>query len=207
MSTQRRRVFESDEGITTIPNHGVYIEGINGKFYTVDNWKGGSVANSVIVANGNVKFRIALTEERKMMNGKYNAPLENYMTGTTSETVAMTDYNGAGNTANILKATILSTYYAASYCDSFVFPDGKTKGFLPSLGQWKLVYRNKAAVNAALSKCGGTAMSTSNSYYWSSTFWGVNSDSRQLWVFNLGDYAGQGNLTSTHYTRPFADLN
>ena len=202
MSTQRRRVLE--DGGLIIPADGVYIEGLDGKAYTVDKWQSGNTANSVIVASGDVKFRIALTQQSSMAIGSSNTdPLENYMTAISDETAAKADYNGSVNTANIIKMQS-STDYAAGYCNAFTFPDGKTKGFLPSLGQLNLAYQNKAAVDAALSKCGGTAMNTN--YYWSSTFWGVNRGYRRCWRLNWsdGNVGYIGSLRSSLYVRPFA---
>ena len=205
MSTQRRRVLENSGLI--IPADGVYIEGLDGRAYTVDNWKRGNAANSVIVASGDVKFRIALTEpsSEMRMSSYYSDPLDNYMTAISDIPAAKSDYDGAGNTAKILQVQP-STDYAAGYCNSFIFPDGKTKGFLPSLGQLNLAYQNKAAVNIALGICGGTAM---NSYYWSSTFCGVrNERHRYCWALDWseGGVYSQYYLTLDLYVRPFADM-
>ena len=201
MSTQRRRVLE--DGGLIIPTDGVYIEGLDGKAYTVDNWQGGNAANSVIVASGDVKFRMALTQpSNNMAIGSHTDPLDNYMTAISDETAAKADYNGSGNTANIIKMRP-STDYAAGYCNSFTFPDGKTKGFLPSLGQLNLAYQNKADVDAALSKCGGTAMF--GGYYWSSTFAGVGGNYRYCWVLYWSDGSVYDNyLRNYRYVRPFA---
>ena len=198
MSTQRRRVLEN-AGISD----GVYIEGLDGKAYTVDKWQSGNTANSVIVASGDVKFRIALTQPSNMAIGSYTDPLEKYMTAISDRTAAKADYNGSGNTANIMKLRS-STAYAAGYCNAFTFPNGKTKGFLPSLGQLNLAYQNKAAVDAALSKCGGTAMI--GEYYWSSTFWGVDGDGRICWrLYWSSGYVGSDyGLHYDFYVRPFA---
>ena len=201
MSTQRRRVLAD-----TKMHDGVYIEGLDGKAYTVDNWQGGSAANSVIVASGDVKFRIALIRPPYQMtiSLEYDCPFENYMTAISDYAAAQNDYNGSGNTANILKVDS-STDCAAGYCNAFIFPDGKTKGCLPSFGQLKLVHKNKTAVNAALNKCGGVAMV--ETYYWSSTFFGASGNYRYFWIINWNsggyDYVEKD---SVYYVRPFADL-
>ena len=206
MSTQRRRVLEDSKKLI-IPADGVYIEGLDRKAYTVDEWQGGYAANSVIVASGDVKFRIALTQASSIMaiSSSYEDPLENYMRAIPSVTKALADYNGAGNTAKILQMQP-STGYAAGYCDAFIFPDGKTMGYLPSLGQLNLACQNKMDVDAALSKCGGTAMA--DSYYWSSTFWGVDDISRHCWFL----YWRHGTvrnfyLDGRYDVRPFADIS
>ena len=206
MSTQRRRVLEN-AGISD----GVYIEGLNGRAYTVDKWQGGSAANSVIVASGDVKFRVALTEPSSTMllSSSPTDPLERYMAHISDETQAKADYNGLGNTANIIKVQP-STDYAAGYCDAYIFPDGKTKGYLPSLGQLNIAYQNKVAIDAALSACGGTVMTTSDflNGYWSSTFWGVQNRFRYYWMFRW--YSNYGPMyeiiPQSLYVRPFADL-
>ena len=190
-----------------IPADGVYIEGLDGKAYTVDDWHGGNNDNSVIVASGDIKFRIALNNAPSTMpiSSAYNDPLENYMTAMPNETAAKADYNGSRNTANILKMQP-STSYAAGYCNAFTFPDGKTKGFLPSLGQLNLAYQNKTAIDTALSKCGGTAMGTAY-YYWSSTFWGVNGGYRFCWTLSWSDgTVYRYRLSDGNYVRPFADI-
>ena len=196
-----------------IPADGVYIEGLDRRAYTVYNWQGGNAANSVIVASGDVMFRMALTPRSGMYmsNDPYEF-LEKHMTPIEDETAAKADYDGAGNTEKLL-IEIPSTSYAAGYCNAFTFPDGKTKGYLPSLGQLWLAYQNKEAVSAALTACGGTAMSTSTfsrNYYWSSTFWDVGGNLRYCWIFDwLNDgYVLNGyNLNWDAYVRPFADIS
>ena len=206
MSTQRRRVLENSGLI--IPADGVYIEGLDGRAYTVDNWKGGNAANSIVVASGDVKFRVALTEPLKSMrmSGSFTDTLENYMTALSDLSKALADYDGAGNTAKIMQVQP-STDYAAGYCNAFIFPDGKTKGFLPSLGQLNLVNQNVSDVNAALSKCGGTAM---NEYaHWASTFWGLKGVYRKFYVMKLDGFDSISifNLVDHNYVRPFGDIS
>lgn len=190
--------------ITYSGSSGVFIEATNGMLYTSSEWSSSKTANSIVVAGNGVSFRMAVTQAPSAMpiSSSYTDPLENYMTGISDATAAKADYNGSGNTANIIKMQP-STDYAAGYCNAFTFPDGKTKGFLPSLGQLNLAYQNKAAVDAALSKCGGTAMT--NDYYWSSTFWGVDGNYRICWRLNWSDgYVNYNGLNSNYYVRPFA---
>ena len=139
------------------------------------------------------------------INDSYFAALENYITAISDETLAKADYDGAGNTAKILKAQP-NTNYAAGYCDSFVFPDGKTKGYLPSLGQLHIACLNKKAVNAALGACGGTVMR--EDFYWSSTLWGVSCDGyHYCWELHWRDSnVYYHNLTENASVRPFADF-
>ena len=206
MSTQRRRVLE--DGGLIIPADGVYIEGLDGKAYTVDKWQGGNTANSVIVASGDIKCRMALTEAPSTMqiSSSCYEPLENYMTAVGSIKAAIANFDGAGNTTNILKVQP-NTGYAAGYCNAFVFPDGKTKGFLPSYGQIYLAFKNKAAVDAALSACGGTAMKEGVFNYWSSTFYKYSNCRACSAIFWGHGMHSSFTLDEFQCVRPFADIS
>lgn len=189
-----------------VPSEGVYIQDTNGKLWKTEDWNNSAKPNAVAVIAKEDKFLIALTEPLSclMLSLSY-AALERYMTAISDSAAAVSDYDGAGNTAKILQARS-SPYNAAGWCNAFVFPDGKTKGFLPSLGQLNLAYQNKAAVDAALSKCGGTAMNADN-YYWSSTFWGVGGGYRHCWRLYWSDGGVDGGyLNGSYYVRPFASF-
>ena len=186
--------------------NGVYIEATNGKLFTSDKWTGSLTANSVVVIQDEVRFRIALTQSSSTMkiHSSSSGTLENYMTAIRDYSQAKLDMKSAENTANIMKLQS-GTDYAAGYCNSFTFPDGKTKGLLPALGWLQTAYDNKAAVDACLAACGATAMDTSN-YHWVSTFWGVNiSNDRTCWLLHWSDgYVYSYGLNSGSRVRPFA---
>ena len=186
--------------------NGVYIEATNGELFTADEWTGSLTPNSVVVIQDEVRFRIALTQSSSTMqiHSSYSGTLENYMTAIGDTTQAKLDMKSAENTANIMKLQS-GTDYAAGYCNSFTFPDGKTKGLLPAFGWLWMAYNNKAAVDACLAACGATAMSTSD-YYWASTFQGVDSDtSRYCWILRwLGGIYGYTGLKNSNRVRPFA---
>ena len=186
--------------------NGVYIETTNGELFTSDKWTGSLTANSVVVIQDEVRFRIALTQSSSTMkiHSSSSGTLENYMTAISNSSQAKIDMKSAENTANIMKLQS-GTGYAAGYCNSFTFPDGKTKGLLPALGWLQTAYDNKAAVDACLAACGATAMDTSN-YHWASTFWGVDSSGfRYCWLLRWS----RGNVSSStlddsYRVRPFA---
>ena len=195
--------------ITYAETNGVFIEAKDGMLYTSNEWVSSKTANSIVILTDNVKFRMALTEAPSAMSLSDNdvTNIDKYMTAISAETEARVDYDGAGNTANIIKVEP-STKYAAGYCNAFTFPDGKTKGFLPSLGQLSLAYQNKDAVSAALSACGGTAMMTIRNYYWSSTFHSVyqKNSSRRYWSFGWhGNHCANELIYGTEAIRPFAN--
>ena len=190
-----------------VPSNGVYIQDVNHKLWKIEDWDGSVKPNAIAVMSGSIKFLVALTQRSSTMQlgSRYCEPIENHMAETSSLIAAKTDYDGVGNTAKILQVQPSATY-AAGYCDSFVFPDGKTKGFLPSLGQLRLAFQNKTNIDAALAACGGTAMSTE--YYWSSTFRGLYDIYRRFWMLYWNDGMVSFNgLSSSHYVRPFADFN
>ena len=186
---------------------GVFIQDKSGKLWTTDSWdtSNNSNANAIAVLTSNVKVLVALTDSggTKQIHSSYSGALENYMTAISDTTQAKADYKGAENTANIMKLQS-STSYAAGWCNAFTFPDGKTKGHLPSLGEFWEVYQNKSLVDAALSKCGGTAINT-GSYHWCSTFWGINRDNRGCWILRWSDGGVSGlGLDYNGYVRAFA---
>ena len=187
---------------------GVFIQDKSGKLWTTDSWdtSNNSNANAIAVLTSNVKVLVALTDSggTKQIHSSYSGALENYMTAISDTTQAKADYKGAENTANIMKLQS-STSYAAGWCNAFTFPDGKTKGHLPSLGEFWEVYQNKSLVDAALSKCGGTAINTSY-YHWCSTFWGISYNDRYCWLlpWSDGDVSASGYLGRNSYVRAFA---
>lgn len=198
----RRRMMSSKK--TQLLN-GVYIEATNGKLFTSDKWTGSLTPNSVVVIQDDVRFRIALTQSSSTMkiHSSYDGALENYMTEISDLAQAKLDMKSAENTANIMKLQS-GTNYAAGYCNSFTFPDGKTKGLLPALGWWQTAYDNKAAVDACLAACGATAMDTK--YHWASTFWGAHSSgTRYGWMLSWSNGAIYNTgLSASNWVRPFA---
>ena len=133
------------------------------------------------------------------------------MTATNNLEKAKLDMKSAENTANIMKYTS-RTEYAAGYCDSFIFPDGKTKGLLPAFGWLWTAYDNKSAVDACLAACGATAMETGTerlSYYWASTLWGISPQKeRACWILRWSDGKNTGGIIDTDFwVRPFAEYN
>ena len=192
-------------------NDGAYIEDKDYGLYAYQTWSSGNNANanSVVVASANHSCRIALTQisSSMAMNPNYTDPWETYLSGTTNagttdSTVALTDYNGAVNTQLIVEKCQSSTEYAAGACNAYTFPDGTTKGYLPSLGELNLAYQNKAAIDKVLAACGGTVFASG--YHWSSTFYGSDGNNRGCWILrwsvgNVYDYY----LTSYYYVRAF----
>ena len=202
----RRRMMSLKKQTPLPLLNGVYIEATNGKLFTSDKWTGSLTPNSVVVIQDEVRFRIALTQSSSTMqiHSSHDGTLENYMTAIRNTAQAKLDMKSAENTANIMKLQS-GTGYAAGYCNSFTFPDGKTKGLLPALGWLQTAYDNKAAVDACLAACDATAMDTSN-YHLASTFWGVIGGTyRNCWMLGWSDGgASYSGLGDSRRVRPFA---
>ena len=199
----RRRMMSSKKQTPLL--NGVYIEATNGRLFTADKWTGSLTPNSVVVIEDKAQFRISLTQLSStiQIHSSNSGALENYMTAISDSSQAKLDMKSAENTANIMKLQS-GTKYAAGYCNSFTFPDGKTKGLLPAFGWLWTAYNNKAAVDACLAACGATAMDTSG-YYWASTFGGVDGSNRTCWILSWSNSSAyRYMLTSWRLVRPFA---
>ena len=184
----------------------VYIQDVNGKLWKTEEWDDSVKPNAIAVITRETKFLIALTQSpsKKTICNVSHAPLEEYM-ASHDRKEALADYDGAGNTMKIIMVEG-SNVFAAGYCDNFTFPDGKTRGYLPSLGQLAIAYRNKVEITFALRKCGGDAMVTG--YYWSSTFYCATSYGlyRTCWLFDWCGAATTSRVSFAYKVRPFADF-
>ena len=207
---ERRRTLLFSGGYKIPTENGVYIESVEHKFYLTNDWDTTNTANSIAVVADVHKFRIALSGTKLSMSSSRFDSWDTYLSGTTNsgttdKTVAKADYNGATNTHLIVTKCQSSTDYAAGWCNAYTFPDG-SKGYLPSLGEMNLAYQNKAAVDAALAKCGGTALPMDN-FHWSSRFYGSNGIVCRCWGFIWDSGTVIGNYLDTNfYVRPFAPL-
>lgn len=187
---------------------GVYIQHVNGALYTESEWTAGGYANSdangvAILSETEPAFVIAKqnASSSTILWGGYGKTVPDIVTSTSSS-IAVLDYDGAGNTPKIIEylAGTNDGAPAAEACAAFTFPNGK-KGYLPALGEWKTAYNNKTAVESAMTLIGGAAIQTE--YYWSSTQ--ANSDTSWRLHWNLGvmlNYSKSFN----HNVRAFAAL-
>lgn len=80
---------------------------------------------------------------------------------------SLNDYNGYSNTEKI--AAVLPDS-AASKCRSYTFPNGEIVGYLPAMGELKIIYDYLAEINIAMDLVGGVKIKIDeNINYWSST--------------------------------------
>ena len=109
--------------------------------------------------------------------------------------------DGQSNTQKIVSALGNSSTYAAGFCGTTALEssDGKSviDFFLPSMSELKTLYANKTAVNAGLTKAGGTAL-PGQYYYWSST---ESSMGHALVRSLINGVVGLYSKTNTSYAR------
>lgn len=189
---------------------GVYIEDINGGLWEPVIWDGSVKPNSIAVINKRHSFKIALTQSNMfIMTSVYDSDYCK-LSNMVDDYSALKDFSGLYNTQEMLKSNPKKDY-AAGWCDAYTFPDGVTKGYLPALGELYLAYKNKRAIDAALAKCGGTAMYNErfiNYYSSTSHSHGKSGVSRDFWQLCWYD----GHLMDGFYVniirqvRPFAEF-
>lgn len=149
-----------------IPDPGVYIQHINGEYFTTEEWTAGGysndLANGVLVASKECTFVMA-KEDIPSTPIWGNIDSTDGILMTPNEQEAKQDYIGKHNTELISGG-------AASSCANYEFPNGK-KGYLPAYGEWDTAYQYKSEVDATLALIGGAALNASatSSGYWSST--------------------------------------
>ena len=145
----------------------IYIQHINGTLYTTDEWTAGGYANNqangVAVVCASTSFVIARTNSinRAIKWGPDNRTIAN-LSGIGGTAMAISDFDGKGNTEKILAAYGDSDSIAKK-CATYTFPNGKS-GYLGSAGQTNIALLNLTAINAAMAKCGGSQLSYSSSY-------------------------------------------
>ena len=192
---------------TGVPLEGVYIEDTSYKLWTADEWDNSATANSIVVSDGSMARRIALTVILNHQIGDVNFPDE--MEAISDSNLAIQDFNGKSNT-NILKENEVSTTSGILDNIPFIFPDSVTKGYIPALGELYFLYQKKTEISEALSACGGDGwdatssnMSSAHTYdFYSSTRCHntVNGSKEELWLLDwdtgeIGHADNYGNVT------------
>lgn len=180
---------------------GVFIQHIDGRLFTTEAWSAegfsNDEANGVAVLADEASFVIAKTYAGQFSwSSNTNSIIEGVTTAATIE-LAKQDFNGQANTALIPGG-------AAEACRNYIFPNGKA-GYLPSFGEWDIVYKNNAKVSEALSLLEAKVLST---YSWSST----QKDASSAWNYTMSSGSGNSfskyaySLGSYHETRAFTTL-
>jgi hypothetical protein len=125
-------------------------------------------------------------------------------TAITDRRAAIADFDGRAKTTTIL-ATLGDNAPAAKYCNEY-YPSnvassdsnmGAGRWWLPSLGEWAMIWAHVREVNFVLDAIGGTQIPVSSGWTWSSTehsaadAWALNFYSGRFYYTNK---AGEGSV-------------
>lgn len=153
----------------------------DGSLVTADNYSGGTYAdnarvNSIIVATANWTGRIlpdADLHSKRMYWTPSDPGKQVSKTMCKDSSAAETDMDGAGNTKALLDvySSSITSKFAAGYAYNKTFRSGK-HGYLPALGELKMIYANATEVNKCLAKLIGQSDCIGAHLFWSSTQYG-----------------------------------
>ena len=192
---------------TKIAN-GIYICDNTGALTAVGSWNAAnnSSAIGVAVISDNCSFVIEKTVTVSDSNRNWGGTGTEILGIITTQdsSVAKTDYSGETSTTKIINQLGSGNAPAADYCRgrSCTVNGTTLYGYLGALGEWQTAYNNKAAIDSALSKIGGTAMKTAHAH-WTSTQWASND------AWSLDWYNGKVydlNKDNLFYARAFYPL-
>lgn len=193
-----------------IKSNGVYIQHINGNLYITSEWSANGFANDeangIAIISDEASFVMAKSNVSNsgLSWGGRNKAISGIATATAGAE-AIKDFNGFANTTKIIEQLNGYTYGgvtgapAAEACVAYVFPNGK-RGYLPSMGEWRVAYKNSAAVIEAMHKIGAEHRI---GYYWTSTQEGPNSAWDMYW--EMGSVMNNYKDTALH-VRAFTTL-
>lgn len=188
--------------------HGVYIQDINGNFWKSKDWDGSVEPNAIALINEGCKFRIALDGNDMMPIHNCNSiAFEEVLEPYKRKEDAVLDYDGAYNTKMLLMMQCNNPDSAVGYCNSYVFPDGVTHGYLPSLGELYKASLNRLEIGTALNACGGRQFA--KKFHWSSTLRGqvFGGENRSMWTMGWhNEYVDWLTPSCQVAVRPFAPL-
>ena len=206
MSSFRRRLMMAQGGGSNIPSDdGVYIQSIDGQFYTLNEWNRlNNQANGVAIINKLHPNRgFVISKDGCIKDKSWGTPGKkiNGVIMTNDLNSAKRDYSGFNNTNNIISQEGLVAQ-AAYYCSNYTFPNGK-KGYLGSLGEFVMAYSsydNKVIINRCMQKIGGNILEIA--YYTSTQFSEYNSYALDWYTGAITDY----NKGTPGGTIPFTKL-
>lgn len=186
-------------------NTGIYIQDIDGKYYTSDTWDtaNNANANGVAVILSTCQF-VIVPNVNSTAKWASSASVNLTAINKTSANNAKADYNGKSNTTTMLTNTYCNASGCAAYvCTNTTSKRGKT-GYLGAAGEMYAVYQNKTAINTLLALIGGTAIGTGS--YWTSDQYYASSK-YYAWrvVMSSGGVSNQTQTTS-NYIRVLTEL-
>lgn len=182
--------------------YGVFIYDTNGNLTKPEEWNtaNNDLAVGVAVIDENCSFIIGKTQSNN------NIAWSSKLYGTTVsgiKTSATTDYVGESNSSIVRGLTSGETNaFNWAYGNTITVNGTTLYGYIGAGGEWYTAYHNRSAINSALNKIDGTAMTTND--YWTSTQY----NSEDAWRLNWSngsvlDYSKQGGS----YARAFYHLD
>ena len=168
----------------------IYIQHIDGTLYTTDEWTAGGYANDkangVAVVCASTSFVIAKSYVSSAIKwGLHDDPIDG-LSAKSSISLAISDFDGKGNTEKALAAYSGSTENCLiKECSNWGFPNGK-RGYLGSAGQINVTLNNLNAINTAMSACGGASLmfnvyhGFATSTISTSSYWYFNSNNKKF---------------------------
>lgn len=165
-ATPSRKTIEVDNVYTTLSTFqyaeqcNLYIQHIDGTLYTKEQWTENAFSNDkangvAVVRPISNSFIVAKNRSNeKYAWGGYYMQVSGVAT-YWEKAEALLDNNGESNTDNMIER--LKDYTdedhkitgapAAEACRAFIFPDGKTKGYLGGAGEYAAIFNNKSAIS------------------------------------------------------------
>lgn len=161
------KLYTKEEWGAHKPADGVYIESVDGDLYTRSQWNtltDKPQVNGVAVVNGSHIFTVGLQDSTSQLTWQVVPYAISYITYKSNENEARSDFKGFENSSFINDRG--SGCEANYYCKTFQFQNGQY-GYLGSMGEMDAILQNKGEINECLSIIGGALL---DSYvYWTST--------------------------------------
>lgn len=157
---------------TKNPSYGVYIHDSDGYFLTVSEWNQSSNLGAIGVAviSENCRFGIKLEDAKSTYDcWSSDSVAVGGITTTTSESTAISDYEGYIQTETILDS--LGYNDDAAPAAYLCWVNGGNS-YLGAAGEWKVFFDNKNEIVNAIEACNGEHLV--NGIYWTSTQYNYN---------------------------------
>lgn len=206
-------------GVDVIPD-GVSIYGIDGRFYTPEEWvkSGNSNEDAIGVAicdintGGTYRCPPFVIHPSEGANLKYSNAEKKYsgVTSASSSALAEEDFNGETNTKWIVMNEGSSvTDTGPAYANGITFKHGK-KGYVPAAGELDYMFYDGSVlnyydkINECLNAINGVLLDK-NKDYWSST---AGDDRFSAWQYSSSTHmiTKSGNKLAQKYVRAIAKL-
>lgn len=192
---------------------GVFIQDTESNLWATQDWDGSKTPNCIAVITEEHSFGISLTgsTNRRSFSMGGHIPISSSMKLISSESEAIVNYDGKGETEAILSAVASGEYdaYGVQCCVDTIFPNGKN-GYCPASGEWYIAMANRAKIDAALSKCGGLSFQqdTSTASHHCSTIYVDNINRQYRWFAELktNTLSEFGSMGGKSFVRAFTSL-